>query len=310
MQVAFLGSAESWYYADLLRAAKVDEELVAISYRDLASRCGTWSATQAADGDLSPAAGLAARFSDGVRDLAACDAVLMRTMPAGSLEQVIFRMDVLGCYEQQGGIVLNPPRAVEAAVDKYLATCRLDLAGIPVPRTVVCQHVAEALQAFEQLGGDVVVKPLFGGEGRGLMRLVSPELAERAFKTLWQLDAVLYLQEFIDHDGFDIRVLLLGEEVFAMRRCNDHDWRTNVSRGARTEAMDLPGELLELARQAANVIQAPFAGVDLLLGPDGKPYVLEVNAVPGWKALAATLDVDIARCLWDYLASQVSQSPG
>ena len=153
MQVAFLGSAESWYYSDLLRAAKVGEELVAISYRELMSRCGTWPAVQAADEDL------AARFSDGVQNLASCDAVLMRTMPPGSLEQVIFRMDVLGCYEQQGGIVLNPPRAVEAAVDKYLATCRLDLAGIPVPRTVVCQNVGEALQAFEQLGGDVAIDP-------------------------------------------------------------------------------------------------------------------------------------------------------
>jgi ribosomal protein S6--L-glutamate ligase len=304
MQVAFLGSAESWYYSDLLRAAKVGEELVAISYRELMSRCGTWPAAQAADEALQT------RFSDGVQDLASCDAALMRTMPPGSLEQVIFRMDVLGCYEQQGGIVLNPPRAVEAAVDKYLATCRLDMAGIPVPRTVVCQNVGEALHAFEQLGGDVVVKPLFGGEGRGLMRLESRELAERAFKTLRQLDAVLYLQEFIDHDGFDIRVLLLGEQAFAMRRCNDHDWRTNVSRGARTEAMELPGELLELARQAANVIRAPFAGVDLLLGPDGKPYVLEVNAVPGWKALATTLNVDIARCLWDYLARQVASGQG
>ena len=305
MQVGFLGSANSWYFSDLVRAAKTDEQLVALSYEGLSARSGKLLRADA-QGLPGSTEGTASIFSADALNLATLDAVLVRTMPLGSLEEVIFRMDVLGCYQQWGGLVMNPPRAVEAAIDKYLTTCRLDLAGLPVPRTMVCQTTEQAMVAFEQLGGDVVLKPLFGGEGRGLTRVSTPESAQCAFVAMRKLDRVLYLQEFIDHGGFDLRILLIGDQAFSMRRSNDRDWRTNVSRGARTEPVELSAELLELARQAANVIQAPLAGVDLLLAPSGQPYVLEVNAVPGWKALAKTLEVDISRHVWDYLATQLS----
>ena len=307
MHVGFLGSADSWYYSDLLRAAAADERLLAIGFTDLAGRCGNYPDRNSDQVSESTAGSSVARwFAAGV-DLTTLDALLVRTMPSGSLEEIVFRMDILGCYQRQGGLVVNPPRAVEVAVDKYLATCRVVMAGIPVPRTIVCQDVQQARNAYEELGGDVVLKPLFGGEGRGLMRLTTAESAESAFQAHRQLESVLYLQEFIEHGGFDIRVLLIGEEAFAMRRCNDQDWRTNVSRGARTEPLELADELLTLARQAAGVIEAPLAGVDILLAPSGQPYVLEVNAVPGWKALAGTVGVDISRCVWKYLAAEVQR---
>lgn len=307
MQVGFLGSADSWYYSDLLRASSSDERLLPIRFTDLCGRCGSCPDRDSDQVGGTAAGSSAARWFAGGVDLMTLDALLVRTMPPGSLEEIVFRMDILGCYQRQGGLVVNPPRAVEVAVDKYLATCRLDMAGIPVPRTIVCQNVEEARNAYQELGGDVVLKPLFGGEGRGLMRLTTPDSAERAFQTHRQSESVLYLQEFIEHGGFDIRVLLIGDEAFAMRRCNDQDWRTNVSRGARTEPVKLTAELLTLARQAASVIEAPLAGVDVLLAPSGQPYVLEVNAVPGWKALARTVGVDISRCVWDYLAAEVDR---
>src|SRR4029077_18799439 len=85
--------------------------------------------------------------------LAAFDGILVRTMPPGSLEQVVFRMDVLHRLQARGVAVLNPPLAVETCVDKYLATARLEAAGLPVPPTMVCQRADDALQAFEELGG-------------------------------------------------------------------------------------------------------------------------------------------------------------
>ncbi len=110
-------------------------------------------------------------------------------MPPGSLEQVVFRMDALGRLEAAGATVINPPRAIECAVDKYLTTARLAAAGLLVPRTVACQTVEDAMAAFELLGGDVVIKPLFGSEGRGITRLQDEALAERAFRLLVQLGA-------------------------------------------------------------------------------------------------------------------------
>ena len=129
-------------------------------------------------------------------------------MPPGSLEQVVFRMDALHRVVASGVPVWNPPRAVEAAVDKYLTLALLDQAGLPVPPTWTGQSASEALAAFENLGGDVVVKPLFGSEGRGLIRVSDRELAWRTLHALERLGAVLYLQQTIRHPGHDIRVFV------------------------------------------------------------------------------------------------------
>lgn len=287
MQFAVLVNAESWYLADLRRAAG-RHEIAAVSFRDLA-------ATIDRDGKEHVRAG-------GL-DLATADAVLVRTMPPGSLEQVVFRMDALARLEAAGVPVINPPRAIEAAVDKYLATARLAAAGLCVPRTIACQTPEEALAGFETLGGDVVVKPLFGSEGRGIARLEDEALAGRAFRMLAQLGGVLYLQEFIPHDGYDIRILVIGERMLAIRRRSKSDWRTNVSRGAIAEPIEPTAEMASLARRAADAIGAPLAGVDLLPGRDGVLYAIEVNAVPGWKASAAALETDVSRIVLEYLES-------
>ncbi len=209
--------------------------------------------------------------------------------------------------EAAGKVVVNPARAIEAAVDKYLASAKLAAAGLRTPRTIVCQTVDEAMNAFADLGGDVVLKPLFGAEGRGITRLNDEALAQRAFSLLVQLGAVLYLQEFIAHDGYDVRVLLVGEKLWAMRRRNALDWRTNVSRGATAEPMELDDETVEMARRAVAAIGAPVAGVDLLPGRDGALYAIEVNAVPGWQALSRVLQVDVARHVLEFVRTQVDQ---
>jgi ribosomal protein S6--L-glutamate ligase len=290
MRIAVLTSPESWYFRDLQRAAAGRHELAAIPFSRILSVLNVGAGFSAASKGI--------RFEE-------FDAVLVRTMPPGSLEQVVFRMDVLGELERRGAPVINPPRALETAVDKYLASARLQAAGLPTPRTWVCQNAEEAMEGFAALGSDVVLKPLFGGEGRGITRLTDEALALRAFKMLAQLGAALYLQEFIPHEGCDLRLLVLGERVLGMRRRNPLDWRTNISRGAIGEPWERDESLVAMARRAAEAVGAPWAGVDLLPGRDGNLYVLEVNAVPGWKGLAETLNLDVAAMALDFVESVV-----
>jgi ribosomal protein S6--L-glutamate ligase len=291
MRLAVLGSADSWYLKDLARAAGQQATIVPAAWRDIGCMIS-------AD---------AARVRAGRLDLAGFDAVLVRSMPAGSLEQVVFRMDALGRLEALGIPVVNPPRAVEAAIDKYLALARLRDAGLRVPRTCVCQTVEEGLAAFAQLGGDVVVKPLFGSEGRGLIRLNDAGLAERMLPLLVQQGVVLYLQEFIRHPGYDLRVLVIGKRLLAIRRSASEDWRTNVSRGARAEPIEINEQVRWLAVEAARAVAAPLAGVDILPGPAGELYLIEVNAVPGWKGVARALEIDVAALVLDLVASLVRE---
>jgi ribosomal protein S6--L-glutamate ligase len=290
MNLVFLGSAESWYLRDLQRAAGQRHRIVPAPFSSL--NCEVTSA------------GLAVS-SAGIR-LDHADAVLVRTMPPGSLEQVVVRMDLLGRLEKSGTLVMNPPRAVETAVDKFLTTARLQAAGLDVPRTYVCQTAGDALQAFAALGHDAVIKPLFGAEGRGITRLCDPALAERAFTLLERLGAAMYLQQFVPHRGFDLRLFVVGQRVLGMRRINPNDWRTNLSRGAQAEPLDVTDELAELAFRAAGAVGAPLAGVDLLPGLDGRLYAIEVNAVPGWRGLAKATGVDVSAEVLDFLAAQLS----
>jgi ribosomal protein S6--L-glutamate ligase len=127
----------------------------------------------------------------------------------------------------------------------------------------------------------------------------------RAAKTLAGLGAVFYLQSYVEHEGADLRLLVVGEQVFGMRRRNPLDWRTNVSRGAATEPLEVTPELREMAIRAASAVGAPLAGVDFLPGRDGVLYALEVNAVPGWKALARTLEVDVAAIVLDWIEERL-----
>ncbi len=231
------------------------------------------------------------------------DAVLVRTMPAGSLEQVVFRMDLLHAAETAGVRVVNSPRAVETCVDKYLTDVRLRAAGLPVPETAVCQRADDAQQAFTRLGGDVVVKPLFGSEGRGMVRVTDPELAWRTFRAVEQTGGVLYLQRFVRHPGWDVRAFVVGGEVVAaMTRFARGDWRTNAAQGGRCERRTLSDTERSLALRAASAVGADIAGVDLLPGPAGELFVLEVNAVPGWRALAAATGRDVAADVVRYVA--------
>jgi ribosomal protein S6--L-glutamate ligase len=226
-------------------------------------------------------------------------------MPPGSLEQVVFRMDVLHRLQARGVAILNPPAAVEACVDKYLATAKLEAAGLLVPPTLACQNAEAALEGFDRLGRDVVVKPLFGSEGRGMVRVTDSETAWRVFRTLERMQTVLYLQKYIEHAGWDLRVFVIGNRVVAgMRRFAGADWRTNVAQGGRAEAVEVPFEQRRLALRAMAAVHAHVAGVDLLQGTDGSWYVLEVNSVPGWRALAPVTKIDVASLLIRFVVDE------
>jgi RimK family alpha-L-glutamate ligase len=282
MRIALLSGNGGWHVRDLQRAAReLGHDATAIDFRGVHA--------------MLPGCG---------DSLGEFDAVIVRTMPAGSLEQVVFRMDVLHRFQARGGRVLNPPAALETCIDKYLAGVRLHAAGLPVPATVVCQDADSAMAAFHQLGGDVVVKPLFGSEGRGMIRVGDEEIAWRTFSTLERLQAVLYVQQFIAHPGWDLRAFVIGGRVLgAMRRYARDDWRTNVSQGGRAEAVSLTVEEERLTLAAAKAVGTTVAGVDLLPRPGGGYDVLEVNAVPGWRALAPATGVDIATEIIRFLAA-------
>jgi RimK family alpha-L-glutamate ligase len=152
------------------------------------------------------------------------------------------------------------------------------------------------MKAFREMG-DVIVKPLFGSNGRGIVRVDEEEIAHRVFRALEMERAVFYLQEALPHEGRDLRVFITGETVVAAIWRRAEGWLTNISRGAKAERAELPDPWATLALEAARTVGAEYAGVDLLPTPDGRLYVLEVNGSPGWRGLQPVSGVDIAQAI-------------
>ena len=283
LRVAVLGAAGSWQSRGLIGALSArGHEVFAIPATRLRSVVDSGGGVHVLGPDGGP--------------LDALDLVIVRGLPRGSLEQVIFRMDALHVLAEQGVRCVNSPRAIERTIDKSWAGAVLTLAGVPTPPTIVCERYDDAMQAFDRLGGDVVVKPLFGAMGHGIVRVEDRDLAHRVFRALELERTVFYVQRTVAPAGRrDLRLLVVGGEIAgAMERATD-SWRANVARGARPRAVTLGDDERRLALAAAVALEADVAGVDLLIGPDGEAVVVEVNGIPGWQALQSVCEPDLTQ---------------
>lgn len=231
-------------------------------------------------------------------------ALITRPIGRGSLEEIIFRMNLLHRLERLGMLIINPPLSIERCADKYFTLCLLEEYGIPVPRTAVTESSEEALKCFQELGGDAVTKPIFGSRGIGSTRVSDPEIATRIFRAVSFYHGVLYLQEFVHHGVSDIRAFVIGDNVVASMRRVAKTWKTNVSLGAQPISTRLNSELESLAVRAAKAIGCKIAGVDILEGPNG-PVIVELNSQPGWRGLQSVTKTNIADKIVKYTLSEI-----
>ena len=218
--------------------------------------------------------------------------VFVRGIPGGSLEQIIFRMDVLHRLENLGVECINSASTIEKCTDKYYASSLLEDAGLRVPKTVCCETYEDAFAAFLEMR-DVVVKPLFGSQGMGIVRINDEDSAYRIFRSLELHRYVFYIQEYLEHNNEDIRILVCRDEIISSMKRKSDSWKTNVSRGARVEKVTPDEEMREMALKASKTLGCHYCGVDILES-SGEKFVLEVNAIPAWQGLQSVTDSDIA----------------
>jgi len=235
------------------------------------------------------------------------DALIIRPIGRGSLEEIIYRMDLLHRLERLGMYIINPPLSIERSVDKYHTLALFEEHGLPVPQTVVTESLEEALKGFRDLGGDVVIKPLFGSRGIGSTRVTDPDVAERLFRAIIFYHGVLYLQKFIPHGDSDVRAFVVGDRVIAAMHRVATAWKANVSLGAKPVALNLNEELEKLAVEATRVLGCKIAGVDILESDEG-PVIIELNSQPGWRGLQTVAPVDIAEEIVKFLAARKVQT--
>lgn len=244
------------------------------------------------------------KVSSGSINLQELDALIVRPLGPGSLDECLLRVDILHKLARSGLTIVNHPSAIERCIDKYYTLSYLEEHGIKTPRTIVTESVEEALNAFKELGEDIVCKPLFGSRGIGVTRLTDYDVASRVFRTLAFNHHVIYMQEFIPHGTKDIRAFVIGGRVVASMYREASSWKTNVSQGARPVPLELNRELEELAVEAASLMGCDVAGVDIMES-GGDYYLTEVNSQPGWRGLQSVTKVNIAEAIVDHVVSKV-----
>jgi [lysine-biosynthesis-protein LysW]--L-2-aminoadipate ligase len=184
--------------------------------------------------------------------------------------------------ESRGVPVLNTAETIATCGDKLRTTLELHRCGLPTPRTSLALTPEAALEALEAFGYPAVVKPLTGSWGRLAALVRDPAEARIVMEHRAALPSpqqhIIYLQEYVEKPGRDIRVIVAGEAAVAAsyRYAGAGEWRTNAAREARCEPCPLTPELTGLALAAAKAVGGGVLGVDLIEGPGG-PYVLEVN---------------------------------
>ena len=229
------------------------------------------------------------------------DGVFVRGVPGGSLEQVVLRLDFLHALRELGVAVYNDARAIERSVDKAMTSFLLARAGVPTPPTWVTESAAHARNIVlreTSAGHAVVVKPLFGSQGKGLVRLHAgmdvPDAA--AVRGVW------YLQRYVEAAAGegrwrDWRVLVVGATVAAAMVRHGRTWINNVAQGARCEKAAPEATLHDLAVAAARAVGIDYAGVDIMCDPADGYKVIEVNSIPAWRGLQSVTDGNIAEGL-------------
>lgn len=228
-------------------------------------------------------------------------AVMVRGIAAGSFEAITMRLGVLHELEAVGVTVWNPPRAVERCCDKGATSVALVRAGLPTPESLVTESEPQARAFADEVlaaGGAVVVKPLFGSQGKGIRRLT--DIAD--FPAREEVSGVWYLQRFVPRPGGrfrDFRVFVSGGRVVAGMIRAGETWLTNVHQGATPEPFVVGPEAARLALTAARAVGAAFAGVDLIEDGDRGLAVLEVNSMPAWHGLQKVAGRDVAAALVD-----------
>ncbi|QFR31756.1 RimK family alpha-L-glutamate ligase [Ancylobacter sp. TS-1] len=236
-------------------------------------------------------------------------AAFVRLIAKGSTEQITARLGLLHALRELGVKVMNDARAVERCVDKSMTSFLIAQAGLPTPRSFVGEDRAQMQALVDSAPGDMVLKPLFGAQGRGIRRIP----ARAPLPEPDRVGGIYYLQDFVApavaESYQDWRVFVIGDTVAASMLRRSPGWITNIHQGAVGVPAPHDPRAHDLAIRATAAVGADYAGVDLIEDEQGRLLVLEVNSMPAWKGLQRATEIDIATALARHLATTLTPVP-
>ncbi len=218
---------------------------------------------------------------------------------------VVRQFEMMDCY------CVNSANAILNSRDKLKSLQILAREMISLPDTGFASHTKDIQGVIEKVGSvPLVMKLLQGTQGQGVVLAETRKAAEAVMSAFRQLDADIMVQEFIKESaGTDIRALVVGNEVVAaMRRiASEGEFRSNVHQGGETVAVELSKQEMQVALDAAKILNLSIAGVDFMRSKRG-PLVLEVNSSPGLHGIENCTGVDVAAKIYQFIEKEILNS--
>jgi [lysine-biosynthesis-protein LysW]--L-2-aminoadipate ligase len=231
--------------------------------------------------------------------LGGCDVVLMRCV---SHSRALYAAKIL---QMQGVRTVNAHEVIATCGDKVLTTLALLKQGVPTPRTAIAFSGRSALAAIEEIGYPAVLKSPVGSWGRLMAKSNDRQAAEAVIEHKEAMARTqhtpIYIQDYVDKPGRDIRTLVVGDETICAMHRNSSHWITNTARGGSVSSLPVTPEIDRLSRAAARAVGGGIVAVDILEAPDGSLLVNEVNHTPEFHGALEVAEIDIAGKMVEYV---------
>ncbi len=228
------------------------------------------------------------------------DNVIVRFIPGGTLEEIVFYLNILKIFESMNVRVVNNARSIESTVDKLYTSYLLNKNKINCPETYIFrgQKAASGFISNYNFKSKLIYKPLFGSQGDNIRLIERPSDLE----ILENQTNIYYFQEYLDNSpNYDYRVLVINNndniKYFYMTRYGE-TFINNFSKGAKCIKEKLNEDVIELAIKSSRLLNIDFCGVDII-EYKRQYYVIEVNSIPAWKGLQRVESSNIS----DYITS-------
>ena len=211
-------------------------------------------------------------------------------------------------FQEMDVFCANTTHGILNSRDKLRSLQILSRHHIGIPQTAFVSSKKDVLPSIQRVGGaPVIIKLISGTQGIGVLLAESTKAAESIVELLQSQKQNVLIQKFVaESKGRDIRAFVVGDRVVAaMRRvAQGQEFRSNVHRGGKAEAVELTEEYEQTAVRAAQIMGLRVAGVDMLEGKTG-PQIMEVNSSPGLEGIETCTGLDIAGTVIEYIAAQV-----
>lgn len=235
------------------------------------------------------------------------DLCLVRGVGTHVISHIFYRLDYMSILEELGVRLINTRRCMELSTNKMLTTILLHKNDILSPETAMCETAERAMEAFYNLGQDIVLKPLYGARGKDIIRINNEKHAKFVFEQLEALEEIFYIQKYYEHGNSDYRLFVVNGEVIASMRRVSNNWKTNIATGGIGEKYNPNQDMVELAVKSCELVGGEIMGVDIMDTEKGL-MVIEVNAVPGYEGLQkANPEINIPAIIGNYLIREAKK---